>query len=110
MVESQAMGDASAAVVSRYKESLETELGHHTNLISSHAALGIRLVGRVGARLAAVAVAAQVRSHNRERIGQERSDPMPAEVGLWITVQQQERRAFATRHQMNVSAIPGQRL
>ena len=94
------MADAGAAVVAHDVEAMETQRGHHLDLIPRRGALAM-LVEVVGCRLAAVAVAAQVRHHHRVVRGKRRRHLVPHHVGLRVAVEQEERRALAAFHQID---------
>ena len=90
VVERQAVGDPGAAVVADHGEALEAERGHDLHLVLGHRSLGIVLVPHAAVRLAGLAVAAQVRKHDREALGQAGRDLVPHDVGLRIAVQQEQ--------------------
>jgi hypothetical protein len=69
VVERHAQGDPGAAIVSRDREALEPQCAHHLKLVLGHRALRIRSVITAAWRLIAVAVAAQVRTDDREMLG-----------------------------------------
>ena len=93
------MADAGAAVVADDVEAIEAQRRHHLDLIPRRGALAM-LVEVVGGRLAAVAVAAQVRHHHRVVRGKRRRHLVPHHVGLRVAVEQEERRALAALHQI----------
>ena len=89
------MADPAAAVVAGEHEALVAERRHDLDHVLRHRALGVGGVLRVGGRLAAVAVAAQVGADDGEALGQRRRHAVPHGVGLRIAVQEQERRPRA---------------
>jgi hypothetical protein len=95
VVERHAQGDPGAAIVSRYSEALEPQCAHHLELVLGHRALRIRSVITAAGGLVAVAVAAQVRTDDREMLREHGSHPVPHDVRLWIAVQEQDRRPTA---------------
>src|SRR4029453_5055446 len=65
------------------------------DLVKRHRPL--RVVGVILAvgRLAAVSVATKIGHHHGELLGETRRDLVPLDVGLWIAVQEQQRRTAA---------------
>ena len=82
MIERQAIGDASAAVMPGDGEALEAEMAHEGDLVARHRPLRIGLVIRRRRRLGAVAIAAQIRRDHGEIPRQPRRDLVPHDVGL----------------------------
>ena len=82
-------------------KSFEAELLHDRDLVTRHGALGIGLVIGRGLRLAAAAVAAQIRANNRVVFGEARRDLRPHGVGLRKAVQQQQWRTGTAGAQAN---------
>ena len=66
MIQRHSIGGARAAVVAGHHETLEAELAHDVDLVLRHAPERVIAVVRQPARLAAVAVAAQIGGHDRE--------------------------------------------
>ena len=98
VVQRHAMDHAPAPVVADSRELVEAEVFHHLDLVLRHGALGV--VGMVPAagRLAAVAVAPQVRRHHREGLGQFRGRLRPGNVRQRVAVQEQDRGALPADH------------
>ena len=100
VVERHAVADASTAIVPHHVKAIEAERRHRLDLVPRRGALAM-VVEVVGSGLAAVAVAAQVRCHH----GVVRREPgrhlVPHGMGLRVAVEQQERRALATFHQID---------
>ena len=96
------MGDAPAAIVADDGELVEAEALHDLDLIERHRAL--RVVGVILAvrRLAAVAVAAQVGHDDRVVLRQVGRDEPHRDVRLRRAVHQQQRRAGAGVHQVDL--------
>ena len=89
------MRDAAAAILADDGEPLEAEVPHDVDLVLRHRALRVvRVIGQA-LRLAAVAVAAQIRGDDRELLGEPRRDVAPRVMRQRRTVQQQQRRAAA---------------
>ena len=80
MIERHAIGGARAPVVAGDHEALEAELAHDVDLVLRHAPERVVAVVGQAARLAAVAVAAQVGGDHREVPGQARRDEAPVIV------------------------------
>jgi hypothetical protein len=95
MVEGEAVANPAAAVVPGEPEALEAERRHRPDHVGRARALAVGGVLRVRGRLAAVAVAAEVRADHGVAPGQRRRDAMPHDVGLRVAVQEQERRPGA---------------
>src|SRR5688572_12236192 len=95
MIQRQSTGDAPAAIVSREGEAIEAEMTHHFDLVLRHRALGIAGVTVAVGRLAAVAVAAQIRRYDSELFGELRRDVPPLDMRLRPALQQQQRRSAA---------------
>jgi hypothetical protein len=70
VIERHPEAGARAPIVPGHPEALEAQLLHDLDLVLGHAPEGIVAVIRQPARLAAVAVAAQVRGDDRELLGQ----------------------------------------
>jgi len=101
MIERHAMRDAAAAVLADHGELGEPEVAHHVHLVLRHRALRVvRVIGQA-LRLAAVAVAAQIRRHDRELLREARRDVAPRVVRERRTMQQQQGRAVAALHGVN---------
>jgi hypothetical protein len=82
MIESQAMRDTSAAIVAADEETVVAEPAHEIEHVLRHCALAVSgVIGRAF-RFARVAVAAQVRHHEREALAKPRSDGVPDSVRL----------------------------
>jgi len=90
-----------AAIMGSNLKLLEAKRLHHRNLVAGHDALGIRHVLLIARRLAAIAIAAQVRQHHCEVPGQLRSNFVPTHVSLRIAVQQQQRRPASGHARVN---------
>jgi hypothetical protein len=88
MVERHAIGTAPAAVMADDRKFLEAKMAHHCDLVQGHDTLGIRQVIRRGWRFAALAIAAQVRSDDREIPGKQRRDLVPHGMRLRMSVQE----------------------
>ena len=93
MIEREAISDTPAAIVPDDIEAIVAERGHHLGHIERHRALGVGQMFRVGRRLAAVAIAAQIGNHQGELLREARRDLMPDDVILWISVDEQQRRS-----------------
>ena len=96
VVERQAVGTPSAAVMPSHVELLEAEIMHQRNLIACHDALGIRHVVRSALWFAALAVAAQVRGDHRKILREPGGKRVPHHVRLRVSVKEQQRRSTAT--------------
>ena len=96
--------DAPAAIVADDGELVEAETLHHFDLIERHRAL--RVVGVVLAvrRLAAVAVAAQVRRDHRVVLRQLGRDQAHRDMRLRRAVHQQQRRTRTGVHEIDLRA------
>jgi hypothetical protein len=103
MIEAEAMGDAGATVVSCDEESLMSEMPHGLHLILGHRAKRVVNVARASIRLTGIAIASQVRDHDGVVEGESRADLVPGDMGLRVTVQQQERRAVSFSEDANGS-------
>jgi hypothetical protein len=68
-------------------EALKSQRLHRLRLIIGHGALGVADVVCSSGRLGAVAIASEVRSYDREMLGQEGGNPMPHDVSLRIAVE-----------------------
>jgi hypothetical protein len=99
MIKRQTIADAPAAIVADQKEILMAQRAHHVDLVLRHHAFGIVAVVRQPFRLVAVAVPAQIRRDHSETGRQLFGDLVPDRVGLWVAVQQQQRRARAAPHE-----------
>ena len=95
MVQRRPERDVGAAVVAGDGEPLVPQRAHQRDAVARHRALGVRLVVGRRRRLGRLAVAAQVRAHDRVRAGQQRRDAVPCRVRARVAVQQQQRRAAA---------------
>ena len=104
VVQRHAMHHAAAAVVADGRELVEPEVLHHFDLILGHGALGVAGMVLAAGRLAAVAVAPEVRRHHGIVLGQLRSHERPGDVRLRIAVQQQDRRTLAANHPIDLRA------
>jgi hypothetical protein len=93
VVQDQPLCDAGAAVVAGQGELGEAELAHEPCLVMGHRPLGVDQPGGIGSGLARVAVAAQVRQHDRVVPRQGGGNAAPHQMVLRIAVQQQQRRA-----------------
>ena len=84
-----------AAVVAAHGKFFEPEMAHHVDVVLRHAP--VRVVAVVGqtARLAAVAVPAQIASDHREIFREAWRDQVPVHVRERVAVQKQQRRAIA---------------
>ena len=87
VIEAQAMGHPAAAIVAGDDEAIEAQTRHQQGHVGRHRPLAVGCVVRRRGRLAAVAVAAQVRADDRERAGECRRHAMPHRLGLRISVQ-----------------------
>ena len=92
IIERHAKRGARAAVVAGNHEFLEAQMFHHIDLVLPHAAKRIVAVVVFPARLAAVAVTAQIGRHHRVVLRQLRRHQMPVHMRQRIAVQQQHRR------------------
>ena len=104
VVERQAVGDPSTAVVAGHHEPLVAERAHHGEAVLGHRALGVDRVLGVAARRGAGAVAAQVGDDQGELARQLGRHLVPADVGLRVAVQQEQRRARAAGAQEDRAA------
>ena len=95
MVERRVEGDERAAVVAEQRELIVAELRHQRDHVAGHRALGVRRVVGSRRRLGGLAVAAQVRAHDRVGGREHRRHPVPGRVRAGMAVQQHERRAGA---------------
>src|SRR6266568_6407854 len=95
VVESHAMRDPSAAVVTDDEERFMTQGAHRLDLVLGHGALGI--VGMVGKPVGffAVSVTAQIGGDHLEPLRELGRDAVPDRVGLRIAVQKEQGRAHA---------------
>ena len=96
VVERHPVAGPGAPIVAGHHEALEAELLHDLDLVLGHPAKGIVAVIRQPARLATVAVAAQVGDDDGEVLGQPRGDESPVDVRQRVAVQEEERRAGAS--------------
>jgi len=89
--------------VSADEKFVEAKMTHYIDLILRHPA--IRIVAMVGqpARLAAVAIAAQIGRNYGEIFGQPRRNKMPVHVRQRVTMQQQQRWSFAAHDAVNAA-------
>src|SRR5579871_3537851 len=104
MVERHAMSDASAAIMTDHRELFEAEMLHHFDLILGHGALRVAGVILTIRRLAAIAIAAQIRGDHREVFRERGRDLMPDHVRLRIAVQQQQSGSAAARNGVDLRA------
>ena len=95
VVERHAKRGAPAAVVAAEKKLVEPEMAHDIDVVLRHAPVRVVAVVRQAARLAAVAVAAQIGAHDRVVFCQAWRDEVPVHVGKRIAVEQQQGRAVA---------------
>jgi len=95
VVERHPVAGPGAPIVAGHHEALEAELLHDLDLVLGHPAKGIVAVIRQPARLATVAVAAQVGDDDGEVLGQPRVDESPVDVRQRVAVQQQQRGSGA---------------
>jgi hypothetical protein len=95
---------ARPAVVACDVEAVVAEPRHHFHLVLCHAPEGIVAVIREAARLAAVAVAAQVRRDDRKVLREPRRDEVPVHVGERIAVHEQHRRSRPAVAQVDADA------
>ena len=95
------MPDAAAAIVADDREAIEAVVLHDLDHVERHRAL--RVVGVVLAvgRLAAVAVAAQVRHDDGVILRELRRDDVPRHVRLRRAVDEQQRRTVAAAHDVD---------
>jgi hypothetical protein len=94
MIESHAIGATSAAVMPYYGKFLKAKMSHKSNLVQSHDAFRVwHVIGR-GGRFAALSIAAQVCSDDREIPGKRRRDMVPHDMRLGMSMQEQERRSI----------------
>ncbi len=89
MVEGQAVGDTSAAIVAHDGELPEPERVHHRHHVRGHRAFGVAHVSGVRGGLGRRAITAQIGANDGELLGQLRRDLAPKNVRLRIAVQQQ---------------------
>ena len=95
MIESHAIGDATAAIVSCDGEAREAELLHDGDHLLRNGALGVWRVVRRGNRTAALAVAAKVGADDGKLVRQQSRYTAPHQVSLGKAVQQKQRRPGA---------------
>src|SRR6185369_17351030 len=109
MIQRQAIGDAPAAVMPRDGEALEAEMAHEGDLVPRHGPFGIWLVVRRRRRLAAAAIAAQIRRDHGEIPRQPRRDLVPHDMGLGMAMEQQQRRpgAAMTQADLDLAGLDG---
>ena len=81
VVEGQAMGNASAAIMRDHLEAVVAEIGHQFGEVAGHAGLGIGGVIAGDAGLEAFAIAAQVGGDDGEPFGERRGGGMPHGMG-----------------------------
>ncbi len=98
MIERHAVGGARAPVVAGHHEPREAQRVHHVDLVLRHATERVVAVVGQAARLAAVAVAAQVGGDHGEVLGQPRRDEAPVDVRQGIAVEQEQGRSGASHH------------
>src|SRR5207249_1950598 len=96
--------DASAAVVARNAEAREAEALHDLDLILRHRALGIIGVRRSSFGLARVPIAPQVGADDDEALRKFWRDPVPHNVRLRISMQEQQGWTASTDDQMDLGA------
>ena len=86
-------------------ETFKSELPHDFNLIPRHFTLAIIAVVGQADEFARVSVAAQIGGDNCERFGESRRNLVPDRVRLRIAVKEQQWRATAANHAVNLEAI-----
>src|SRR5208282_1836424 len=104
MVQSQAVADASSAVVTDQRESWKAELLHYLHQFLRHGSFGISkmVVGRRGNT--AAAVGAQIDADHRVIFRQLRRQESPHQASTWEPVDQQNRRTLpVAAHENRVS-------
>jgi hypothetical protein len=102
MIEREPLADAAAAIVADDGKSREAVVVHHLDHVDCHRALGVvGMIRRVG-RLAAVAISAQVRHHDRVILREIWRDLVPRHMGLRRAVNQQQRRTVAAAHDVDL--------
>jgi len=93
VVESHAIGDATAAIMSDERKARKPKPLHHSHHVLRHGALRIgRMVWR-GDRAAALPIAAKISADNGKVVRKQRRDAVPHQVSLRKAVQQENRRA-----------------
>src|SRR6266699_23035 len=97
MVESHAISDATAAIMSGDLETQEAQLLHYGHHIRCHSPLRIGLMVQCGDRAAAAPIAAKIRADDCEVGGEQRRDTAPHQVCLRKAVQQEYRRPGTLR-------------
>ncbi len=105
VIEAHAVHGARAAVVPGREEFVVAEVAHDLDLVLRHGAE--RVVDVVLAavlRPDAVAVAAEIRGHDVEALGEAGRHPVPRDVRHRVAVQQQERRPAAAMAQVDARA------
>src|SRR5262245_53483442 len=91
MVKSHAIRDATATVMPGDSEARKAKLLHDDAQVLGHGAFRIWGMVRGGGRAPTAPVATQVGTDDRTVAGKQRCDAAPHQVGLWKTVQQEER-------------------
>jgi len=104
VVERHPVAGPGAPIVAGHHEALEAELLHDVDLVLGHAPERVVAVIGQAARLTAVAVATQVRSHDREALGQPGRDQPPVDVRERVAVEQEQRRPSASDHAVDGDA------
>ena len=104
MIEAHAVGGARAAIVAGDEVAIVAEFLHDLDHVLSHGAERIVDVAVTGFRQRAVPVAAQIGQHDVIVLRQPRSDLVPADMVLRISVQQQQRRSRAAMTQADHGA------
>ena len=95
MVETQAVKNPRAAIVSTRLKFFKPEVAHDLDLILRHGAERVgRMVG-TAVRLGTVPVAAQIGKNDRKFLRQARRDLVPANMGEGIAVHEKQRRPFS---------------
>ena len=105
MIKRQPVRDPRAAIMANDGELSETEMAHHRDLIGGHGPFRIVDVVVTARRLITVAIAAQIGGDHREAPCQIGRDPVPGQVGLRMTVQQQQRRPGTPDGRANADAV-----
>jgi hypothetical protein len=98
VVQGEAPGYAAAAVMPYNGEALESQPLHEFELLLGQGALRVSPVPGISERLLTVAVPLQVRAHDRKILGQQRSYYVPADMGLRITMQEQDGRTITSNN------------
>ena len=110
IVECQSLSHVGAAIVTHDGVTLVAEHTHQRGAVARHRAFRVRLVIGRRRRFRRLAIAAQIRAHDRPPVGEQRSNPVPRRVRSRMPVQEQQPRprapvAHAQRHPANIDPL-----